>query len=294
MARSRKSSPAPARVGPGPGRFQRRRQDGLRDTAYDYELNASIWYGNGDGTFRQAPSITYNNVIIHGVAAADMNGDGKTDVVLATNEASTGDTPSVRMLLNKGDGTFLPDRVTTVSGGAGGPHQVLVADFDGDGKLDIADSQNRSSDGHGGRRTSRCTPATATGTFTFRSTTNPLGELRNQVLVSGDFDADGSPDVARLATGGGPLASVTILFNAGDGTFRNQPTFFQLPTTTAAGLAVGDFDRDGKSDLVTGYTPAGGGANSGSILELFAGSDGTFASAQPLPVPASPNDLRPR
>ena len=231
---------------------------------------ASIWYGNGDGTFRQATPITYNTTpptYIQGIGVGDMNGDGTTDVVLATTEG--GGAPGLRVLLNKGNGTFLPDRVTIISGVAGGAHQVLVADFDGDGKLDVADSQNQDNGGTGGTAVLVYT-GNGDGTFNFRSTTNPLGDVRTQVLVAGDFDGNGETDLARLVDpGGGGTATVTVLLNTGDGNFQRPPPVIELPGGQPWGLAAGDFDRDGKSDLVTGYTTIIGGQYKDSYLEIL-------------------------
>jgi len=105
----------------------------------------SILLGNGNGTFQ--PAVNYNvGLTSYWVTAADLNGDGKLDLITANH--SSGD---VSVLLGNGDGTFQP----AVSYAAGvGPTKVVVADLNNDGKPDLAVSNFYSQDitillGHG-------------------------------------------------------------------------------------------------------------------------------------------------
>jgi len=109
--------------------------DGKLDlvTANSYSNTVSVALGNGDGTFQT--QSTYNqgpNPI--GVAIADFNGDGKLDIAVA-NDGPTGATGSFTVLRGKGDGTF-----TVTPGGNIGcnPISVALADFNGDGRPDLA------------------------------------------------------------------------------------------------------------------------------------------------------------
>lgn len=89
----------------------------------------SVLLGNGDGTFQNHKeySIGANAVI---VATADMNSDGKLDLVSANFNDNT-----VSLLLGNGDGTFKGETVYPTNAG---PSGVAIADFNGNGKLDIA------------------------------------------------------------------------------------------------------------------------------------------------------------
>src|SRR6266568_3460721 len=89
-----------------------------------------VLLGNGDGTFRPAPNLTVGNGPA-GVAVADLNGDGKPDLVVANFDDNT-----LSVLLGNGDGTF---QAAQTFGGVGPkPQTVAVGDLNGDGKPDLA------------------------------------------------------------------------------------------------------------------------------------------------------------
>jgi hypothetical protein len=93
-----------------------------------------VLLNNQDGTFGP-PVATSAGVSPNFVAAADFNGDHKQDVVISDQGAA-----SVLILLGNGDGTFTLKSSTCVGTTLcqGIPTSVAVADFNGDGKLDVA------------------------------------------------------------------------------------------------------------------------------------------------------------
>jgi hypothetical protein len=112
---------------------------GLLDLAVADEFgDIAVFLGNGDGTFG-AP-VFYTSSFVTWIAAADLNGDGRPDLVAAN--VGTPNNPllgTVSVLLGNGDGTFQPETVypTGISS-----RFVAVGDFNGDQRLDIADADN--------------------------------------------------------------------------------------------------------------------------------------------------------
>lgn len=190
------------------------------------------------------------------VAAADLNGDGRSDLVIV-NEAMAS---YVTILLGTASG-FAPPVNYPVGVE---PTGVVIGDFDGDGKLDLAVTNAFGADvifvlfGRGD------------GTFTpgIAAYTNAL-ETHNGPFVAGDFNGDGRLDLAILDQSSS--GSVEILLGNGNGTFSRGNTY--VPGSTPTGIAARDFNGDGKLDLAI--------ANSGSDnVSIFLGNgDGTFAAA---------------
>ena len=105
--------------------------------------SVGVLLGNGDGTF-QPVLLTYVASIrgFNQVAVADVNGDGKPDLIVAVCCPSNGDAAAA-VLLGNGDGTF-QSPVTYDSGGRGAT-ALVVADLNGDGKPDIAVTNSNNS-----------------------------------------------------------------------------------------------------------------------------------------------------
>jgi hypothetical protein len=203
--------------------------------------------GNGDGTFQSAS--LYSGVSGGGGAAmADLNGDGKPDLVMAGASLFAPSRGTVGVLLGNGDGTFQSCRVFPIAGPG-----VVVADFNRDGKEDVA-SVNSLLLGIGD------------GAFQAAITYQPDDASS---AVVGDFNGDGNPDLA-LTTGiaGSNSTDLSILLGNGDGTFR--PPVKYPDGVNAWALVVGDFNGDGIPDLVNAN-------NSDDNLSVFLGrGDGTF------------------
>jgi hypothetical protein len=154
-------------------------------------------------------------------------------VIDATGEFGGGAPNAIYVLPGKGDGTF----GTPISSGDFGNIMpaipLAVADFNGDGKPDLA---------MGGY----VFLGNGDGTFRMGAT---LSE--NTQSTVGDFNGDGKPDIAQVGFEG-----VSISTGNGDGTF-NAPTVSFLAGTGAIYAAVGDFNGDGKPDVATANTISG-------------------------------------
>jgi VCBS repeat protein/centrosomal CEP192-like protein len=143
--------------------------------------NGSILLGNGDGTFQA--TVNYNaGTNPSSVAVGDFNGDGKLDLALANADIFNFGVGGISILLGNGDGTFK----TAVDYGAGSnPSSVTVADFNGDGKLDLA-ATNGTSVGI----------LLGNGDGTFQPPVDYAAGSSPSSLAVGDFNGDGRLDIA--------------------------------------------------------------------------------------------------
>jgi len=143
----------------------------------------------------------------------------------------------------------------------GGNIQVVTADFDGDGKLDLATATYYDS-------TVRIFLGNGDGTFRIGPT---YPACQAHTLAAGDFNGDGFMDLAVGARG---CNQVIIFLGKGDGTFiesRSYPVGPSGPWGAPYFIAVADFKEDGKLDLVT--------ANESNVVSVLLGNgDGTFQS----------------
>ena len=241
--------------------------DGKPDIATAGGSTVSVLINSGNGTFVSPvnENITGN---IQALAAADMNGDGKLDLVVPFGGASAG----VAVLPGNGNGTFGTPIVYTNNLLSMYSSSVAIADFNGDGKLDLA-LTNSTAMNYG------VAILLGNGDGTFRSP--PLlysGGLSPSALVALDINGDGKPDLVVAGGYGSAYASLTILLNHGDGSF---PASVSYPTAINPGMAVvGDFNGDGKPDIaVSSITYSNGTTGtdvSGAISVLLGNGDGTF------------------
>ncbi|MEO6393449.1 MAG: VCBS repeat-containing protein [Pyrinomonadaceae bacterium] len=205
-----------------------------------------ILYGNGTGGVTvQKTFLTSSGP--RSVAVGDFNGDGLVDL-----PAACYGTGLVSMLLNQGAGNFLsPPRITTDSGA------LHFADFNSDGKQDLViDSSTVAAKG--------VRFGNGDGTFQAPVNFNPPNFFTDMII--GDVNNDNKPDI--ITSGG---AGISVLINNGSGGF---PTTINISTTVGK-LGLGDFDADGKVDLVMGL-----GAAASPNLRIYKGDGaGNFALA---------------
>jgi hypothetical protein len=201
----------------------------------------TLMLGNGDGTL-QAPTHISIPGLPYGLAVGDFNKDGKKDLAVSAS------TNLVAILLGNGDGTFqapLTNTLTTGTGVAG----IAVADFNGDGNQDVVVATDT------GQAVS---VLLGEGNGLFAAPVNFFDSLDdNPINVGiGDFNGDGKLDIAIAESGCCPSTvdgAVSVIQGNGNGTFGSYQRFllpgFAYPNA-AEYIATGDFNGDGKTDMV--------------------------------------------
>src|SRR5262249_12645702 len=230
-----------------------------------------------------------------GLAVGDLNNDGKLDVVAV--DSTPADVPNnLTVLLGRGDGSFEPEtqpftlipRVLFLA-------NLLLADFNHDGKLDLAvgGGQQVGIDIYLGN---------GDGTFTYEGPFD--GSRQGAGMVAADFDRDGNPDLAIANFS--ELAGATVLLSNHDGTFQAPQDFFSGQGPDAIGVA--DFGSplsdgspglgppDGYPDLIlansgqlTGTTVSIGGPGIVVLPGLYDDQGHFLGFGDPQPVAPAQN-----
>lgn len=247
--------------------------DGEKDLAVtnlneEDTLMVSVLLGNGDGTF--ADPLNYDLPPAEfqtptAIIAADLDGDGNPDVATT----ATGNSDALVVLLNNGDGTFANPVSYNPVLSQDYPLAVTAADFNEDGKTDLAVAflfENNS----GGN----LSVFMGRGDGTFEDPV-PFDTATDEPtsLASADFNGDSIADLAATSQGddGDGPSEVSVLLGRGDGTFNSAQIY--AVGTSPQFVITPDLDGDGRPDLVTANYAAN------NISVLMSNGDGTFRSA---------------
>jgi hypothetical protein len=240
------------------------------------EGGAGVLLGNGDGTFRPAVNYGSGGFALYQmkVVVADVNGDGKADLVTLNGCASSCDPigppqGSVGVLLGNGDGTF--QKSVAYATGGYFANSLAVSDLNRDRRLDVVVTNNCGDSNIGG-----CTIPGPVGVLlgngdgTFQSAVPYAsgGQGPSSVAVA-DVNSDGEPD---LVVAGGVVG---VLLGRGDGTFSAAATY---GSGSYYRLAIADVDGDGRPDLVLANWNCSS-SYVGCISVMPGNGDGTFQNA---------------
>ncbi len=250
--------------------------DGISDLIQDTEQTPSgftLTLANGNGSFKppvfySLPSKTGPNPI----ATGDFNNDGKVDVAVAI-----AGTNQVLVYLGNGDGTLQAPKTSTIALPSGYNFNLTTmaaADFNGDGKLDLAVVASSTAAG-------AMFVLQGDGTGAFTTPHVALSAFPGQTVV-GDFDGDGKADIATTTVTtdvAGNLATTTVHVLYGNGAFGfTDTTPYTNTNPSLFSISAGDLNSDGKSDIF--------GTDGSSRLAVLYGTSGRTFNSYFSPLPA--------
>ena len=212
--------------------------DGIPDLAVSNQTSQSqvgtisLFPGNGDGTFRQPIQLNPTDQPNWAVAASDFNNDGTPDLLIIAD--TTLNPTQVGVLLGTPNG-MLQGPNYYAAGMT--PQAPVLADFNGDGKLDVAVVGS----GFGGN----LSVLLGNGDGTLQPATTYTTAFGSNSVAAGDFNGDGKPD---LVVANGTGSNVLLFIGNGDGTFQAGKSVGSYFTGTSF-IASGDFNNDGSLDF---------------------------------------------
>jgi hypothetical protein len=270
----------PESLGVATGDFN---EDGKPDLVVTGATGVSVFLGKGDGTFAltpaspiRVPSPPYDDFaspLIGPIGVGDFNNSGHLGLAIGEvpNEAAI-------ILLGNGDGTFVFSSAEIANAPGGQISSVEAADFNGDGSLDLAIT-----DQIGG--VSPVDLGYGKGAFNVAADLFVSGFPAG--VAVGDFNGDGKLDA--VVAGGGSTddggSGLDVSLGNGDGTFTQGSTSPILLGTNLTAILTGDFNGDGKLDLAV--TDAGGNA----VIILLGNGDETFGTPTTIPVGNGPESI---
>ncbi len=207
--------------------------------------SVSVLLNSGDGTFLARRDYPTGEAPAS-VAIGDLNGDGSRDLAIANfvvpDANITGVPGTVSVLLNSGDGGFLP-KVDYRTGQR--PLQVVIGDLTGDGQPDVAT----------GNRSDTVSVLANRGNGTFASPVDSRAGSGPRAIAIADLNGDGRLDLATANTNFN-TNTVSVLINGGRGTLRPKRDYRAGNGPFA--IAIGDVNGDGRPDLAAAVSSGNG------------------------------------
>jgi len=206
------------------------------------------------------------------VGAGDLDADGDQDLVVGLSPFS--ELSQILLFENLGGGKLRPRG--TFDLGEGDARALVVADLDGDGRLDVVTANE------GFSNSGNASALFNGGGFNFNHTRLQPGESPQDVAVG---DVDGDNDLDLVFANAGMVGNAVLLRNEGAGTFA-PPEVLPGVAGQPEGIDLGDFNGDDKLDVVVVSE------DTEVVSVLLNGGGGLFEDPDVLPLGGSPRRVR--
>ncbi len=208
-------------------------------------MNRNTSTGPGVISFANPTNLQYVGTTCTGMQVADVDGDGKTDILATQGPANRAVT--LRNITPDNNLTFVLEAPEFWGSNGFYPYRCMIADFDKDGKIDLVTPNY-----NGATNTAIYRNTSVPGNISFAATVNQPAPSGNYRVGVGDVNGDGYPDIVTKSLAVN-VFSVYPNTSTGPGnvSFSTRFDYSSSAMAEVSGIVIGDLDGDFVPDIAT-------------------------------------------